>query len=523
MGVINKTTETINTLLDKVEGLPEEGLTGKTPVFEVGYVTTVSAGSPANVNIRENGVDEDGNPIYLIDFDIPKGKDGTTTDSEGNPVTLDWDSVLNKPDWLDSKTKPSYTAEEVGALPNNTSFKTINGESILGEGNIDIQGGTSGSGVGQNYTGYKNAEIFNDYENNIAAGAHAHAEGRETNATGPRAHAEGYQTKVFAADSHAEGRETWCLGNQGHVEGMYGIVFGSLSHLEGMAFQQESPEESRPKLLNDEETIRSFLTSDYFVTQSTDAGYYIIADYESLQNDYCLHASFGERNHVEGINNLCFSNTSHVEGMYNVCGKKITSHGASRIHDCVHMEGRNNYVDNETNISDSSHIGGAYCAIYGARFSFAHGEYLTTYNDHEVAFGKYNLSSINGKNVLFSYGIGTSELTRKNAFSVYEDGGVEIPQLKSVKIEQLEKTMSSLEILVTQIQSNILLEIKNLKEEINAIYDYIINNPSTPTDKKAYVIGINLIFKASENISVVDDTLNITDSEIKVENDTLII
>ncbi|MFR1955857.1 hypothetical protein [Phocaeicola coprophilus] len=203
--------------------------------------------------------------------------------------------------------------------------------------------------------------------------------------------------------------------------------------------------------------------------------------------------------------------------------KKITSHGASRIHDCVHMEGRNNYVDNETNISDSSHIGGAYCAIYGARFSFAHGEYLTTYNDHEVAFGKYNLSSINGKNVLFSYGIGTSELTRKNAFSVYEDGGVEIPQLKSVKIEQLEKTMSSLEILVTQIQSNILLEIKNLKEEINAIYDYIINNPSTPTDKKAYVIGINLIFKASENISVVDDTLNITDSEIKVENDTLII
>lgn len=72
MGVINKTTEKINNLLDKVETLPEEGLVGKTPVFDIGYVTTVSAGSPANVDIRKNGVDEDGNPIYLIDFEIPK-------------------------------------------------------------------------------------------------------------------------------------------------------------------------------------------------------------------------------------------------------------------------------------------------------------------------------------------------------------------------------------------------------------------------------------------------------------------
>lgn len=88
MGVINKTTEKINTLLDKVEGFPDEGLVGKTPVLEIGLVTTVSAGSPADVNLRLNGVDDKGNPIYLIDFEIPKGKDGTTTDPEGNPVTV---------------------------------------------------------------------------------------------------------------------------------------------------------------------------------------------------------------------------------------------------------------------------------------------------------------------------------------------------------------------------------------------------------------------------------------------------
>lgn len=522
MGVINKTTEMINTLLDKVEGFPEEGLTGKTPVFEVGYVTTVSPGSPANVNIRENGVDENGNPIYLIDFDIPKGKDGTTTDSEGNPVTLDWDSVLNKPDWINSKTKPSYTAEEVEALSNNTSFKTINGESILGEGNIEIQGGSSGSGVGQNYIGYKNAEIFNDYQNNIAAGAHAHAEGRETNATGPRAHAEGYSVKVFAADAHAEGRETWCLGSQGHVEGMYGIVFGSVSHLEGMAFQEGLPEESRPKILNNEETIRSFLDSDYFSTEESGGGFYINVDYESLKRDYCIHASFGERNHVEGINNLCFSNTSHVEGMGNVCGKRLTSHGAPRQHDCIHIEGKNNFVDNEIS-SDCTHVGGFECKVYGAKYAFAHGEGLEIYNDYEVSFGRYNLSSIDNKKVIFSYGIGTSDSLRKNAISVFEDGSVQIPQFTSERIEQAISNSEKLSVQVTEIQSQLLLEIKSLKEEINALYDYIINNSGGSQTGKAYVVGINLIFKESEEITVSDDTIIISDSEIKVEQETLII
>lgn len=522
MGVINKTTETINTLLDKIEGFPEEGLTGKTPVFEVGYVTTVSSGSPANVNIRENGVDENGNPIYLIDFDIPKGKDGTTTDSEGNPVTLDWDSVLNKPDWINSKTKPSYTAEEVGALSNNTSFKTINGESILGEGNIEIQGESSESGVGQNYIGYKNAEIFNDYENNIAAGAHAHAEGRETNATGPRAHAEGYLTRVFAADAHAEGRETWCLGSQGHVEGMYGIVFGSLSHLEGMAFQSGLPEESRPKILNDEKSIRLFFDSDYFSTESSGSGFMIVADYERIQRDYCMHASFGERNHVEGANNMCFSNTSHVEGYNNVCGNKISSHGAAQVHDCIHIEGRDNYVSNNP-ANYCVHVGGRNCVVYSGSYSFAHGENLKIYNDNEVSFGKFNLSTVNGKKVLLSYGIGTSESNRKNAISVFEDGSVDIPQFTSERIELAVSNSEKLSVQITEIQGQLLNEIKDLKEEISALYDYIINNPGGSQTEKAYVIGINLIFTESEKISVSDDTLHITDSEIKVENETLII
>lgn len=58
-----------------------DGLDGKTPVFEVGTTTTLPAGSQATVTITSNGVDATGNPKYLINIGIPtgaKGDDGLT-------------------------------------------------------------------------------------------------------------------------------------------------------------------------------------------------------------------------------------------------------------------------------------------------------------------------------------------------------------------------------------------------------------------------------------------------------------
>lgn len=82
MGVINKTTEKINELLDKVE--------------------------------------------------------------QGGSIQVEWNDVINKPTWVTSSTKPSYTASEVGAIPTG-GLKTINGQSLEGSGNIEISG--SGSGI----------------------------------------------------------------------------------------------------------------------------------------------------------------------------------------------------------------------------------------------------------------------------------------------------------------------------------------------------------------------------------------
>lgn len=163
MGVINKTTDEINTLLDKVESIPEEGVVGKTPVLETGTTTTLEAGSSATSEVVANGTDSSGNPKYKINFGIPRGYDGTSTGG-GTADSVDWSNITNMPTWVQSSTKPSYTAEEVGALPESTTIpsktseltndsgyvtsstlKTINGQSIVGTGNIEISG--TGEGI----------------------------------------------------------------------------------------------------------------------------------------------------------------------------------------------------------------------------------------------------------------------------------------------------------------------------------------------------------------------------------------
>lgn len=71
-------------------------------------------------------------------------------------------------------------------------------------------------GVGKNTI--NSGEIFNDYENNIAVGGYAHAEGGNTYAEGYGAHAEGGNTYAEGRGAHAEGNYTYA--NKGsHAEG----------------------------------------------------------------------------------------------------------------------------------------------------------------------------------------------------------------------------------------------------------------------------------------------------------------
>lgn len=169
MGVINYTTAKVNELLAKVEKAPETIENGKTPVFVTGTTTTLDPGLSATAEVVQGGVDENGNPKYKINFGVPKGLDGAS--GGGTADSVQWAKVLNKPSWVDSPTKPTYTASEVGALPvgtfipskvsdltndskflKSTDFKTINGQSVVGEGNIQIEGGSSGGTGNVNVT-----------------------------------------------------------------------------------------------------------------------------------------------------------------------------------------------------------------------------------------------------------------------------------------------------------------------------------------------------------------------------------
>lgn len=96
------------------------------------------------------------------------------------------------------------------------------------------------------YTASNGAEIFNDYEHNIATGQYSHAEGTITKAMGlgshvegglttasDYSHAEGYHTTASGEASHTEGFGTTASGNGSHAEGEHTIARGENQHVQG--------------------------------------------------------------------------------------------------------------------------------------------------------------------------------------------------------------------------------------------------------------------------------------------------
>lgn len=166
MGLLNYTTAKINELLAKVAALPAKVMDGDTKI-----PSKTSELENDSKFVKETGLKTvNGHSLLGTgDLTISGGSGGGVADS------VDWSKVLNKPGWVNSQTKPSYTASEVGALPSGTSIpsktseltndskfvketglKTINGQSLLGTGNISISGG-SGEGSGGGNVNVMNA------------------------------------------------------------------------------------------------------------------------------------------------------------------------------------------------------------------------------------------------------------------------------------------------------------------------------------------------------------------------------
>lgn len=475
-----------------------KGNPGDPPILSTGTIETLPYGSSVTADFVLSG-DSSGIPIYKINLGIPEGRPGRNGDGAGN--------VLVPTDNIEIGKHYVFTATTDGSAEG----KLTEIESL--------------TGVGKNYPNYINAEIFNDYENNIAAGAHAHAEGRETNATGPRSHAEGYKTRIFAADAHAEGRETWCLGAQSHVEGLYSICWGSGSHTEG-AVQAEFEVEGKA-ILNDEESIRDFLgnyTTQYYPNgEGTEPYYWKIND--SFFTSFYTHGAFGVNTHAEGINNIVCDKAGHVEGYNNIAGDMIPGHGQDSSIYAPHVEGIGNKV---ASLLYSVHAGGSNCTISSGNYSFVHGYNLTAKNDYEVAFGKFNASELNGQKVLFSYGIGASDTERENAISVLDDGTVIIPKLLGGgEGADLDVIQGLIDKALIPIKSEIYKNYNELNSKF-AVFETKLNDIISLLQSgeglgKAFVTGDTLVFTKLTSAEITGDTLIISDTEIIVENEVLII
>ena len=476
-------------------GIEAKGADGKTPVFSTGTVATGLPDTNVIVQVRYDGINDNGNPSYVIDFTIPAGKPGQDGDGAGN-VYVTTDTL---------KSGKLYLFQPGADGSANGTMVEFTGKEIEG-------------GVGKEYPGYTGAEIFNDYENNIAAGKNAHAEGQETNATGPRAHAEGYKTSVFAADAHAEGRETWAMGAQSHAEGLYGISWGGVSHTEGAVVTDFATGGSSYAILNDEELIRDFLntcTVRYLPTENAEPYYWKITD-EALAT-YRLHGALGFATHAEGINNIVCDEAGHVEGFGNICGDMIPGKEQDSSKYAPHVEGIYNKVGSRL---WAVHAGGGYNTILSGNYTFAHGYYLSVSNDYETAFGRYNLSEQDGKKVLFAYGIGTSDSNRKNAFSVLEDGTVVIPKMAGGNTEDIVNAkLAPLQNRLTNIYNELTAIISKQQAQIDSLTSLITQlHPGL----KVFVIGDRLVITSLMDADVDGGQLDISDADTKVVGDVLV-
>lgn len=197
---------------------------------------------------------------------------------------------------------------------------------------------------GSEVTAAENAEIFNNYTDNIATGKYSHAEGYQTTAKGSYSHVEGYGTFASGAASHAEGYDTKATARYSHAEGASTTASGNNSHAEG------------------QNTTSSGHYSHAEGNYTTSSGGYSHAEgnYTTASETYA---------HAEGSNTTASKVGAHAEGNYTVSNGAFShteGYYTSAQSAYQHVRGKYNELDydgvystiigNGTSDSDRSNI-----------------------------------------------------------------------------------------------------------------------------------------------------------------------
>lgn len=204
------------------------------------------------------------------------------TKSETSGATEISTALASKADTATTYTKTetdnaitAATSAKQDTLVSGTNIKTINSQSILGEGNITIEGGGGGgkavsAGTNISITTGETADTINctlpisagtgsesiiaatqpNYPNKATAngaiafngyglmatsatGINSIAQGDATSAQGRASHSEGYDTKAIGYASHSEGAGTSAMTDYSHAEGINTKATNKFEHASG--------------------------------------------------------------------------------------------------------------------------------------------------------------------------------------------------------------------------------------------------------------------------------------------------
>ena len=189
---------------------------------------------------------KDPNVFYIITDATAGDLSNYYTKPETSGATEISTALASKADTATTYTKTetdnaitAATSTKQDTLVSGTNIKTINGETLLGEGNITIQGGSGGgkaieAGRGISITTGETADTIN-CTLPISGGT-----GRESiitsvgnKATHTCAMAIGYGTKAIYQNAFAQGAYSEAKNYACHAEGEYSIAEGYVSHAEG--------------------------------------------------------------------------------------------------------------------------------------------------------------------------------------------------------------------------------------------------------------------------------------------------
>ena len=339
-----------------------------------------------------------------------------TNDLSTVATTGDYDDLTNKPD-LSIYATQSELNDKQDTLVSGTNIKTINNESLLGSGNIDIQGG--GNPDAEEVT----ANALNDLNQRLGTA--------EFNIETIPVQMEYLENSVASTLNQFKGEindslsEISTISDEAHVT----TALVLKEHKDEIDAKQDLLVSAQNiKTINSQSilgsgdlTISGGVQSDWNETDTTSLAY--------IQNKPTIN----EPGFIKIGNGLVNSLSTYVDNTAIGNGAVIEGSGATQFIK-IKAQGNKSHAEGEATNSYGlgSHAEGFRTAANG-NYSHAGGSYTEASNYSECAIGQYNISTYYNNNrmnvtsatgTLFSIGNGTSASAKHNAFEVKMNGDI---------------------------------------------------------------------------------------------------